>query len=70
MTIATLEMMEMHQRASALAERAVEFVTDYIAEAAADDLPEVQQQAIYMAGRILAPAHGGVSFKMPPMEEL
>ncbi len=70
MTIATLEMMEMHQRASNLAERAVEFVTDYIAEAAADDLPEVQQQAIYMAGRILAPAHGGASFKMPPMEEL
>lgn len=70
MTVTTLEMMEMHQRASVLAERAVEFLTDYIADVAQDDPPEVQQQAIYMAGRILAPAHGGVSFKMPPLEEV
>lgn len=70
MTITTLEMMRLHSRANDLAERAVEFVTDFLAETAKDDPPEVMQQAIYMAGRILAPACGGTSFKMPPVEEL
>jgi len=68
MTTMTLEMMEMHQRASSLAERAVEFVTDFIADV--EELPEVQQQAIYLAGRILAPAHNGSFFRIPPEEKL
>lgn len=70
MTIITMEKIREHRRAEDLAEKAVEFVTQYIAEVASDEPIEVQQQAIHMAGRMLAPARGGVCFKLPPLEEV
>lgn len=70
MTMTTIDKMRTHRRAEDLAEKAVEFVTQYVAEVAGDEPIEVQQQAIYMAGRMLAPARGGVCFRLPPVEEV
>lgn len=69
MTITTLEKMEIYRRAEDLAEKAVEFVTDYIAEVAKDEDKDVTQQAIYIAGRLLAPAHNGTYFRMPALDD-
>lgn len=55
MTITTLDTMETYRRAEDLAEMAVDFVTAYIVEVAADEPVEVQQMAIHMAGRLMAP---------------
>lgn len=70
MTVTTIEMMQMHRRAESLAEDAKDFVLQYVHEVAGDEPVEVQQQAIYMAGRMLAPARGGVCFKLPPLESV
>lgn len=70
MTMTTLDMMRTHRRAEDLAEKVIEFVTQYIAEVAGDEPVEVQQLAIHLAGRMLAPVHNGCYFRLPPMDEM
>ncbi len=70
MTMTTIDMMRTHRRAEDLAEKVIDFVTQYIAEVASDEPVEVQQLAIHMAGRMLAPATNGTCFVLPPLEEV
>lgn len=59
-----------HDRAENLAFAAVEFILQYVHEVAGDEPIEVQQQAVYLAGRMLAPVHNGCYFRLPPMDEM
>lgn len=70
MSTHTLDTMRKHRRADDLAHAAADFLLEYIHEVAGDEPIEVQQQAVYLAGRMLAPVNRGCSFRLPPMEEL
>lgn len=54
MSTHTLDTMRKHRRADDLAHAAADFLLEYIHEVAGDEPIEVQQQAIFMAGRMLA----------------
>ncbi|MBQ8216464.1 MAG: hypothetical protein IJZ91_00735 [Oscillospiraceae bacterium] len=70
MTTTTLDVLRNHRRADDLAHAAADFLLGYIHEVAGDEPIEVQQQAIYMAGRMLAPSSRGSCFRLPPLDEV
>lgn len=49
-----IDTMRKHRRADDLAHAATDFLLEYIHEVAGDEPIEVQQQAIFLAGRMLA----------------
>lgn len=59
-----------HDRAENLAFAAVEFIIQYVHEVAGDEPIEIQQKALHIAGRMLAPVHNGCYFRLPPMDEM
>lgn len=70
MTTMSIDTMCKHRRADDLAHAATDFLLEYIHEVAGDEPIEVQQKAIYMAGRMLAPVNRGCNFRLPPLEDV
>lgn len=59
-----------HRLADDLAHAAADFLLEYIHEVAGEEPIEVQQQAIFLAGRMLSPVNRGCSFRLPPLDDV